>query len=464
MENNELENVKVINEEAIELDTNKFKKNKSKSVVLIVFVMLMVSVALIGASFSVSTDSVELKKVYTSEVRTQDDPSYIDDTFMGIFDDSVIYTEIENNDGEFTIFWYKYNIDSYELLDEHSISVGNNLPVVFMDDNYIYYTSKVSTGCVNRWCNNTWYINRMDSNFENLKTFEYAGLERLNTVTSYNYSPNFDYNLLVGSTSDNGIFVYENSDYIDVFNSEFDGYSAVLQNDLLTYVPEISKIEEKNALYKLTNVASGSSANKFTRKYTSYLDSNDDVEVYSGYLVEDSDNVAYMEAVQNDQVVWSVTSDEYVQYSQPILLDDYIVVKGTYDEEKLLGSKKSDLVVLDENGKIVTTLSNGSYYNNIVGINDDELIVERVYVEGTCSTVASASRATYSAWDVDSCKTSHYYEKYKLISSSGIITDPITNIISNPNTSVFPIIIFVLLSVALLIVIKISLNKTKDLR
>ena len=463
MEKSELENVRVIDEEVIELSVNKFKNNKNKSVLLILSVMLVVSIALIGASFSLSTDSVELKKVYTSEVRTQDDPNYIDDTFMGIFNDSVIYSEIENNDGEFTIFWYKYNIDSYELEDEYSISVGNKLPVVFMDDNYIYYTSKVSTNCVNRWCNNVWYINRMDSNFENLKTFKYDGLTRLNNVTSYNYSPNFDYNLLVGTTSDNGIFVYDNSNYIDVFNSEFDGYSAVLQSDLLAYVPEISKIEAKNALYKSTTVSSSESA-KFTRKYTSYLDSKDEVELYSGYLVEDSDNVAYMEAVKNDQVVWSVTSEEYVQYSQPILLDDYIVVKGTYDEEKLLGSKKSDLVVLNEKGEIVATVSNSSYYNNLVGISDEELIVERVYVEGTCSTVASASRATYSAWNVDSCQTSHYYEKYKLIYSSSIITDSISTIISNPNTSVFPIVVFVLLSVALLFVIKIGLNKTKDLK
>lgn len=410
------------------------------------FLFFLLCFSFVKIVFLEVTEKVELKKVWTSEVEEQVNPLVVFDNDGIKLGDNIFYVE-KTTYSDFT-----YNSMSIRSIDGKS-SKNIYTSMYNLDSKYFYYFYKecyFSDEC-------SAFIHRLNENLDDEKTIEFDG-NLFENIETFNYDNN------------NIDTIYEAEDGSRYFYSSLaneDGTRSVLKvdKDFKTLEKVTLNDEELNNYFpKLNKIASKISTLNNDPENSYQLNSYVEIGENTIYVGGMNRSKAYLEVVDKDgEVIHSSVDSKYVNYSNPVILEDYVIVKADYDEKQTLGSKKADLIVLDQNGNNVYTLKNDSYYTDLI-IKDKALYAERIYIEGLCTSEVKkvASYVTYNAWNVDSCKTYRYYETYNLEKTTEV-KDTSVNI-KNPETSVFSIIIFIVASMLMIVLIKKNLSETKYLK
>lgn len=465
---------------------SKQKKSKVLKITIIVFLLLLISISFVVASFSVTAASgVKLVKKWTSQEQTQVDPQHVFSNNMFMIGDSIYFTESEQIQYRGYLIEHirsydnNFNINKKLELGQLSYStyfqqLGDDIYYANVD---CYFPNSSYSYCYD-------YFYKTNENLEILDSF--VGWRRgefYNALNTDEVDTTVE-NILAKDDSGNlYIYVgfvdeeYKKYHYAGIINDTFDEINPyeLTDEEMVNLFPDIKKMYDRENMYigsyeKIHFGVSGEYTETVTGpiyNFTSITTLKNGNELYLGQTAE-PESSAYFEIVNSDGVaIKKEKSDKYATYSNPVLIDDYIVVKATYDEDKTLGTLKSDLIVFDENGGRLYTLDTNSYFNNLI-LDGKTIITERVYVDGVCTASKANGYVTYSAWNVDSCNTYHYFEKYELEKGNSGLGDSILDSITgssdeNPNTEVFPIMLFVIISICLAVVVIYSLKKTRDL-
>lgn len=437
-----------------------FKKN-----ILLFILILFVGIISFTVSYSLNQEeTIILEKKWSSDERLQVDPLYVFDNDGFVLGDDLLFIESKVlNSGN-----YLYSLNMYDSTDfttNKTITIEEDswrTYYMVLNDEVYYYTVVCDGGIVDCGAK----VVKLDSNFE--KEFEsHASASIYHAISNSTYD--LDTNDIIAKDENGDVYIYvgNSNESVKISASNNSVNSITLtdeQKEKLFY--ELNMIESRTQKAHTSIVPVGTGEQSVVNTLlNSYIKLDDNKGIYFG-KTNDAKSKAYFEIVDSlDSVIYKEESDTYVSYSNPVLLDDYIIVKAVYDEGQTLGTIKSDLLVLDYEGNLVTTLKVDSYFNNLYSINN-ELITERIYVEGNCTSslrqpVSSYEDiSTYESWNADSCSTHHYYEKYVL----GVSKNTIEEIIQeNPDTSAFSVIIFVIISLSMLFIIKNLLNKKKSL-
>ncbi len=452
-----------------------FKKNKKKFFIggfVLCALGLFVSLAFLYQPSA--SERYKVEKTWTSEERKQVDPLYIFENQAFINGSKMIMAETSLEDNNYVEHVTMYAGKDFEEEKTVEIVGSRSDGYSMVHDGEFYY---VFSDCGSGWRACTPKLYKLDKNLDldNKKVLEisydfYVDLIQTNDL---------DESVMDRIAIDNGYtYIYfldskgENSAY--KINPEFTSGEIVklTDTDLEKLYPELAKllVQEKAHQKSVTDTyvdSNGQPAvdeiyvNEFN--FTSLLKVSDTKNLFVGHTNDSNNPVAYFELVDSEGNVLKTHKDsKYVDFSNPVMVDKYIIINASYDTEQTLGTLKSDLLVFNEAGEFLTSLSNNSYFINFVAY-EKEVVTERVYVEGTCSADTNSS-ATYSAWNADSCETHHYYERYKIVDVSGVLgEDDSTTDEKNPETAVFPIIMFIVFSVAMVIFAQYSFNKARDL-
>ena len=422
------------------------RKKKLFFCISMLLLFCLLSFSLVKVCFLEKTEKVELKKVWTSEVEEQVDPIVVFDNDGIKLGDNIFYIEKTT--------YSDFSLNSMSISSIDGKSSKNIYTTMYnLDSEYFYYFYKEcyhSDKC-------SAFIHRLNENLDDEKTIEFNG-DLFKNLETFNYDNNnidtiyeaedgsrYFYSTLVNEDGTRSILKVD---------KDFETLQKVTLNDeeLNNYFPKLNKIASK--------IATLNSDPENSYQLNSYVEISDNT-IYVGGI---NGNKAYLEVVDKDgEVIHSSDDSKYVRFSNPVIMDDYVIVKADYDKKQTLGSKKADLIVLDKNGNNVYTLENGSYYTDLI-VKDKTLYAERIYVEGLCTSEVReiSTYGTYNAWNVDSCKTYKYYEKYNLEKTADV-KDTSVNI-KNPETSVFSIVLFVIASMLMIVVIKKNLKETKYLK
>lgn len=408
-------------------------------------VFILISFSLLSIGFSEEKVEVKLNKIDNIEAGTQIDPLFAFDNRIIRINDKLFYVQSEYIHEDYI----GTGISSYSKdLEKEKGTLMDMTPrggsEVRTDDKYIYFSSPWSMGKIDSDLNKV----DIDINYSDYELFKYSYYDNDTVDTIYETE---DGSLYMYS----GINGYDSKDKVLKIDKEFTKSEIVTLTDeeFNSYFPDINKMINRVEALKAVDKEN-------VYELTSYLDLKEGTSMYVGKNV--TAEKAYMEVVdKNGEIIHSDLSSDYVSYSEPVTLKDYIIVKATHDEKETLGSIKSDLLILDQNGNLVGKLESDSYYTDLI-VLDDKIYTERIYVEGVCTTrVARATYTTYDAWNSDSCKTYHHYEIYDLEVKKDVKDTVIEEF--SPETSTFSILIFVVLSFVMIVIIKRFIKKSKDL-
>ncbi len=392
------------------------------------------------------------KKTASKDVVREADPTYSLDYEGYKLGEGTVY--IETSFVEPTNI--KHNLYSYDLTyaDKEKFDIEPKALRSYFrtyKNEYIFYST---IECVEgkTWiCSAT--LNRLDKNLGNLKTLN------VHSKVAYRFEHLWDdWKFLLEKNNlddivvdENGNFVfYADPEYYLVADKDFTDIEVVKAVDYPqydNYFVDIKNLVAKNKSYLSTD------GKKTTHVVSSYIESGDN-KLYFGYkdnqtlsgedIVHNPTN-GYIEVIDKNGEIKKIESEKYKKYANPIIVDGHIVVRAIYDDVLALGTEKTDLLLLDENGIEIGILESDSYFNNLISY-DDSFAVERIYVEGNCSAGVAG---TYSIWNTQSCKVHHFYENY-VIEAKETPLPPIPPIVDNPETRA--------LSIALLVIITLGVG------
>lgn len=429
---------------------------KIKKLLIIMFFVFLVGFGIVFAT------EYKLKTTWNSDEYKEVNPKFAFDFKAYDYKDGILFFQIDEtkeNRGSYSTKVYNYTAD--EKIKENSLGYSEEwVNEYWMFEDKIYYVS-----------DEKYYaypylkiINEdLNTNYESVVSIELTQNQKNQLLNKGGYDASLvdtiakdeNGNLVFYTKDDSKTLIRlekkvnaeDNKEYYEVSQIEYNN------ENLNKYFPEI---------YKLETINKASENEKI--KYNSFTTLKDGSEVYVGTKTNGDVQVAYMNVIKNNESVWFRNLEKYESFTNPVLVQDFIVLKANYDKEKSFGTQRSDILMYDLKGNLVYTLTSpNTNFNNIISF-DDYFVVDKLYVEGSC---AVESMGTYELWNADSCDTYYIYEKY--------IPEKLSSVLSekeeqkeeekddNPNTSALPILVFVVISLGAMVVMKKHTDKLKDM-
>ena len=391
--------------------------------------------------------SGEYEKTWETDAREQYDPRVVENTRNYLFNDGYLFVDSKGllkykdyGDTEISYFSKDGNL----ILEKKFTTVAR----VAVSDSHVYIFDYISDIYYDRNTqqmvdNSVYYIEIFDKEFNpiNKVMMEKADFDTAAYTQIYMYE-NEGLDTLTFENENPIFYGTENFINLDVKNGSY----SLIKNDeknLEKYFPLIALKKEDDK-------------KSATVVYNSYAEYNDKL-IKVGYYFENADSVeskSLLEIYDNSGLLVKKSHEKYFEFTNVQILNNHIILTGSYKAGDGFASSRSSILVYDFNGELLQVVENNSKHMAL-RIDKENFLVSRFYVEGTCDF---HSGGDVEFWDEESCNTYMYHESYDLVSDTGV-KDVITNTTKNPDTVAVSII--GLLIVAGITVYIVRINRKK---